>query len=351
VVSLAQVLTEAGKSWKVYQEWDNFTDNALEYVRTFREIGRKLVTAITSGSYDLIENFYSKVSGYSTSDQEEALAALEHNVATLLTDQERDLYTRALQRARPGQLADAFRKDVESGTLPQVSWIVAPLVQCEHPSGGTPAHAAYLIYQLLDVPGSNPDVWAKTALFLHYDENDGYFDHVPPPVPPPGTPGEFADGAPIGLGFRVPMTVISPWTVGGNVCSEVFDHTSTIRFVERWLGVKSPSISDWRRTVCGDLTAAFDFSTPKPCDRTGRPHQSPSPPWPTRPAEHYRSPSTIPARRGSPSPSRSRDTPLGPGTPASPPTAKRRCRCPRQRQEAGMTSSSPPPRTPASSAA
>ena len=48
--------------------------------------------------------------------------------------------------------------------------------------------------------------------------------------------------------------------MGGYVCSEVFDHTSVIRFLERWTGVQEPNISDWRRTVTGDLTSAFDFT-------------------------------------------------------------------------------------------
>jgi len=56
------------------------------------------------------------------------------------------------------------------------------------------------------------------------------------------------------------MTVVSPWTVGGHVCSEVADHTSVLRFLERWTGVREPNISSWRRSVCGDLTSAFDFS-------------------------------------------------------------------------------------------
>jgi phospholipase C len=106
------------------------------------------------------------------------------------------------------------------------------------------------------------------VLFINFDENDGYFDHVPPPVPPrpPGGEGDdWYDGRPIGLATRVPMTVVSPWTIGGHVCSEVFDHTSVIRFLERWAGIEEPNISDWRRAACGDLTAAFDF------DRQGRP--------------------------------------------------------------------------------
>lgn len=55
------------------------------------------------------------------------------------------------------------------------------------------------------------------------------------------------------------MTVVSPWSTGGYVCSETFDHTSIIRFMERRFGVHEPNISPWRRAICGDLTSAFDF--------------------------------------------------------------------------------------------
>ncbi len=108
---------------------------------------------------------------------------------------------------------------------------------------------------------ADPDVWASTVLLINYDENDGFFDHVPPPVPPPGTPDEYIGDFPIGLGPRVPMFVISPWSRGGHVCSEVFDHTSVIRFLEILTGVVEPNISRWRRALCGDLTSAFDFTT------------------------------------------------------------------------------------------
>ncbi len=96
----------------------------------------------------------------------------------------------------------------------------------------------------------------------HYDENDGFFDHVAPPIAPSGTAGEYIGGKPIGLGARVPMTVISPWSRGGWISSEVTDHTSVIRFLERWTGVAEPNISAWRRAVCGDLMTCFDFGTP-----------------------------------------------------------------------------------------
>jgi phospholipase C len=67
---------------------------------------------------------------------------------------------------------------------------------------------------------------------------------------------------PYGLGVRVPMIVISPWTKGGWVNSEVFDHTSLIRFVQRRFGVSEPNITKWRSTVAGDLTSAFNFHSP-----------------------------------------------------------------------------------------
>ena len=121
----------------------------------------------------------------------------------------------------------------------------------------------------------NPAQWAKTAVFLTYDENGGFFDHVPPPTAPPGTPGEYltvpavpdpaaAGGftGPIGLGFRVPMLIISPFSRGGFVSSGVFDHTSILRFLETRFGAEVPNLSAWRRAAVGDLTSAFNFAAP-----------------------------------------------------------------------------------------
>ncbi|MBB4682875.1 phosphocholine-specific phospholipase C [Amycolatopsis jiangsuensis] len=174
-------------------------------------------------------------------------------------------------------LFDRLRADVQSGDLPSVSWIAAPEAYCEHPSW--PAnYGAWYISGILDALTSNPDVWSKTALLITYDENDGFFDHVPPPVPPLNgdwglstvdTAGEIYTGGadasytkdvPYGLGPRVPLLVVSPWSVGGWVCSQTFDHTSVIQLIEQRFGVHNPNISDWRRAVCGDLTHAFDFT-------------------------------------------------------------------------------------------
>ena len=79
-----------------------------------------------------------------------------------------------------------------------------------------------------------------------------------PREPPPSS----SAGLPIGLGFRVPAIVVSPWTAGGYVNSDVFDHTSLIRLIEARFGVREPNISSWRRRTCGDLTSVFRFSAP-----------------------------------------------------------------------------------------
>ena len=132
---------------------------------------------------------------------------------------------------------------------------------------------------MLDTLTSNPAVWEKTALIISYDENGGFFDHVAPPTPPQGTAGEFitvnplpgtAEGVsgPIGLGFRVPGLVISPFARGGLVASEVFDHTSQLRLIGKRFGVDVPNLTAWRTKTVGDMTSAFDFANPP---KTGKP--------------------------------------------------------------------------------
>ncbi|GHG25916.1 phosphocholine-specific phospholipase C [Streptomyces filamentosus] len=222
----AEALQRAGVSWKVYQNaQDNYGDNGLAYFKRFTDArpGDPL--------YDRGMASVPKVTG-----------------------------------STPDDIAAAIRADVLAGTLPQVSWVVANEAFSEHPYAppGDGAHFVDLVYRALT---ANPEVFDSTVMILNYDENDGFFDHVPPPVAPPGTPGEYLDGVPIGLGFRVPMLVMSPWTRGGWVSSEVFDHTSVLRFLETWtaaLGTPAtcPNISAWRRRVTGDLTGVFDFAHP-----------------------------------------------------------------------------------------
>ena len=247
-------LQKAGISWQVYENMaDNFTDNSLAGFQNFRAA-------------------WFQKPGYSQ-------ALRERGVST------RDL--------------DLLKQDVLDGKLPQVSWIVATAEGSEHPGPSSPAQGADYTAKVLDALTANPEVWSKTVLFINFDENDGFFDHVPPPAAPSYTswnadaskavragdstvdtlgeyheillpwPG-YADSPveqallhrPYGLGPRVPMYVISPWSKGGWVNSQVSDHTSVIRFLEKRFGVMEPNISAWRRAVCGDLTSSLNFDDP-----------------------------------------------------------------------------------------
>jgi phospholipase C len=175
-----------------------------------------------------------------------------------------DQYRRAtpgsalLDKAIAVSSVDQFASDAMNDRLPAVSWILPPMQLSEHPNY-MPADGAAFVASKIEAIAANPEVWAKTVFILDYDENDGLFDHVPPPSPPHGAPDEFVKNTPIGAGFRVPCIIVSPWTAGGWVCSQPFDHTSVLRFLEKFTGVQEPNISAWRRETFGDLTSALQF--------------------------------------------------------------------------------------------
>lgn len=247
----AEILQANQISWKVYQEWDNYGDNYLAYFKQFRvnPDGSRLRT--DSPLYR----------------QGRALAAGSNEANSVGTDAH--------------WLVNEFAEDVRNNRLPAVSWICAPNDYTEH-SPNSPNAGENLCARLLAALVANPQVWSKTVFLLTYDENDGFFDHMPPNIPPLNANqgkttladvGQYENygGVPVGLGPRVPLLVISPWSKGGRVCSQVFDHTSKLRFLEQWLSVRfqkrpeqlrCPHISPWRRTICGDLTSAFDFAQP-----------------------------------------------------------------------------------------
>jgi phospholipase C len=261
--TLPEVLDAAGVSWKIYQDLagatfapdfgdgtgnsfaGNFTDNPLLYFNQYLNAapGTPLFDDACTGT-EIINII--PAAGAPAQDWK---AWAEH-------------------------LFDEFRSDVNSGKLPQVSWIIAPAGYTEHPDFPI-NYGAWYISQIFDILVSKPEVFSKTVLLIDYDEADGSFDHIVPPTPPETA----ADGAstvsteneivttsvpngPIGLGTRVPFIAISPWSKGGYVNSQVFDHTSVIQFIEKRFGVHEDNISSWRRAVVGDLTSAFDFKNP-----------------------------------------------------------------------------------------
>jgi phospholipase C len=225
----AERLQAAGISWKCYQQADNYGTNVLENFK-------QLINA------NPLSSLYQSVFGVST-----------HFDGTPAKDP-----------------TMAFEEDCAAGTLPAVSWIFPTSVASEHPSY-LPAAGAQFVASKISALAANEELWNSTVFILVYDENDGFFDHVPPPSPPAGTPEEFVflnspggtpgGGLPVGAGFRVPCIVVSPWTVGGYVCSDPFDHTSHVQFLEKVTGIHEPNISAWRRQTFGDMTATFQSTT------------------------------------------------------------------------------------------
>lgn len=329
-------LQESGISWKVYQnelslpvgfeveeeDWlANFTDNNLEFYKQYQvkfhpayyRYAQKrvqdlehLLTVAKFANQEAYEKVIRELESYRkdvelyTPENFNKLGKHEqeiHNRAfvTNIKDPNYHELTKIkcsgdeMIEVPKGDVFHQFRSDVNSGNLPSVSWLVAPCRFSDHP--GSPWYGAWYVSETLDILTSNPEVWKKTIFILTYDENDGYFDHVSPFIPPLSnkkdtgavplgmdTQDEYVTveqenhrtgktnaehDSPIGLGYRVPMVIASPWSKGGWVNSEVFDHTSTLQFLEYFIQKKfnksviEENISSWRRLICGNLTSAF----------------------------------------------------------------------------------------------
>jgi phospholipase C len=262
--TMPEVLQNAGISWKVY------TPNNADVANTpYASLG--------------LENYGTWDDGTYTPQNSDVLPMTDHVLPyfTAFRDQSSPLYDLAFNQSFPGQ----FYNDVQSGQLPSVSWIIPPLGFDEHPAASS-RNGEWFTSLVLEALVSNPDVWSKTALLLMYDENDGWFDHVAPPTAPKGTPGEYLTAklpavytqnhvftdvvnlqgkeitGPLGLGMRVPALMISPFSKGGHVVSNVYDHTSQLRLIERRFNVSIPNISAWRRRTAGDLSQTLMRTAP-----------------------------------------------------------------------------------------
>lgn len=273
----ADRLQSAGVSWKVYQSLiDNFGCNEMMGFRHWRAAVEQMPAA-RRPLYVASENIKQDVTAagpFYDPAIDDALSPLAKGFGNTM----------------PYGFLETFRDDIQNGTLPEISWIIPPSAYSEHPSPSSPIQGAWYIQEVIDALTADPEVWSKTVLLVNYDENDGFFDHLPPPSAPshnadgtlaggstlsdaemaveyhnytPATSNQPAiDGRPYGPGPRVALWAISPWSRGGFVNSQVFDHTSTLMFLEKRFGVKEPQISNYRRTICGDLTSCFDFVSP-----------------------------------------------------------------------------------------
>lgn len=212
---------DAGVSWSVFQNTDNFDDNPLAWFGQYQDA---LPTS--------------------------------------------PLYTKGFV----GQTLDDFYAMAAAGTLPAVSYIVGPEELSEHPPYA-PRDGAWLQKQVVDAVTKGKG-YSKTALIISYDETGGWGDHVTPYHSPSGTVGEWLNDpydevgyTYNGPGFRVPFYIISPWTRGGSVFTEHADHNSQIMFIEEWLAAKGKNVTTnqmapWRRQHMSSLVNAFDFANP-----------------------------------------------------------------------------------------
>ncbi len=253
--TMQEVLEENGVSWKVYNP-----SNANVQ-------GTKYATLAQYATWE--QALYNPIAN------PEVMTATDQILPyfTNFRDPTSPLFDKAFNNFFPSN----FVQDIATGNLPSVSWIIPPLGFDEHPSS-SPDNGMWFTSLVLDALVANPDVWSKTAVFLMYDENDGWFDHVAPPTAPANTPGEFLSAkpptvgdpdpgtlnitGPLGLGVRVPAVMISPFSRGGHVATELFDHTSQLQFVAERFGVPVPNVSDWRRNLVGDLTSTLFQSAP-----------------------------------------------------------------------------------------
>ncbi|UKT63569.1 phosphocholine-specific phospholipase C [Pedobacter mucosus] len=295
-----ETLEDNGIDWRIYQnelwttklpegeidDWlGNYGDNPIEYISRhnvklsayFRKNGDHTVKpALTAkevqAKYDKLsqreKNLIDKA--FQTNISEKDYLELAPFTFT------NDLGKSETINIPKGDIFNQFRKDVDEGKLPTVSWLVAPQRFSDHTS--SPLYGTWYVSEALNILTKNPEVWKKTIFVLTYDENDGYFDHQPPfvvPNPDDSSSGKVSEGinyatdfetkkgSPIGLGYRVPMIIASPWSKGGFVNSQIFDHTSSLMFLEKWLSkktgknIKSNNISDWRRAISGNLTSVF----------------------------------------------------------------------------------------------
>lgn len=273
----ADRLEQAGVKWKVYQSLiDNYGCNEMMSFRHWRAAIEQMPAArrpLYVPATDITQPVTAAGPFYD--------AAVDDALSPL---------AKGFHNTMPYGFLETFREDIQAGKLPQVSWIIAPSVYSEHPGPSSPVKGGWYVQEVLDALTANPEVWSKTVLLINYDENDGFFDHLPSPSVPsrnadgtlaggttmaaadvaveyhdytPATSSQPAkDGRPYGPGPRVPLWVVSPWSRGGWVNSQVCDHTSTLMFLEQVFDVKEPQISNYRRAVCSDLTSAFNFDRP-----------------------------------------------------------------------------------------
>ena len=160
-----------------------------------------------------------------------------------------------------------FWRAAQSGQLPAVSFLKAEMAQDGHAGYSDPLDEQVFIVDTLNRLQKLKD-WKNTVVFIAYDDSDGWYDHVMPPIVNQSGSNLDADcgktsGYSIrcGYGPRLPFLAISPWSKPNYVSHSIADQSSILRFIEdNWsLGRIGDQSFDEK---AGPLTDLFDFSRP-----------------------------------------------------------------------------------------
>ncbi len=173
-----------------------------------------------------------------------------------------------------------FTHDIQNHQLPSLTWLIDQDQYSEHPNlevpgvpiplGGVCAGEGWTVNYINQIMQS--EYWSSTAILFTMDDFGGWYDHVPPPRQYGGSASQ-----PYGLGFRLPLLIISPYAKPGFIFKEVAEQASIARFIERVFGSRQtlhdldPAAQD---AQANDLMNAFDFQQaplpplvlqPRPC--------------------------------------------------------------------------------------
>jgi len=138
-----------------------------------------------------------------------------------------------------------FATDALTGNLPQVSWIVTGQ-HSEHPTLSSCAGENWTVEQINAIMQGPSQQWNSTVIFITWDDYGGFYDHVPP-----------RQIDKWGLGFRVPMIIVSPYAKSGHISSPTYEFSSVLKFIEKAYGLQPLT---YRDSTANDMSDAFNFN-------------------------------------------------------------------------------------------
>jgi phospholipase C len=246
----------SGTTWKFYgTDWDELTEQSVAGAlgSIFSQVGSDVLRKEPWSMFDAVQKTRENTTIWPNPWQDSA------NMAVV---------------GRPWDSMNQVASDIASGNLANVTWIVDQDEYSEHPDLNLNQFLSGLNFPLGGVcDGENWTIgyvnmlmqsayWQDTAILITYDDFGGWYDHVPPPRQYGGT-----SGSPYGLGFRLPLLIVSPWVKHGFVLHDQAEQASIAKFIETVFG-STQSLSDLDPAAqdgqANDLMNAFDFGQTPP---------------------------------------------------------------------------------------